>query len=63
MEITFKYDEKEYGLFFTKPKSNKWYTLSMDIMIKDDCLYVENVQSGARNGKDDVIPVGKLEVK
>jgi len=62
MNLIFQFDEKEYVLPFTRPKGGKWYSLSMDVMIRDGCLYVQNVQSVARNGKDDVIPVGKLEV-
>jgi hypothetical protein len=65
MDLTFKFKkedggEKEYCLPFVKPKGGRWYTLSMDIMLRDDCLRVDNVRSSERESGQQ-IEVGKLE--
>jgi hypothetical protein len=66
MDLTFKFKkedggEKEYCLPFVKQKGGRWYSLCMDIMLRDDCLYVENVQSKER-ASEQKIEVGRLEV-
>jgi hypothetical protein len=66
MDLTFKFKkedggEKEYCLPFVKPKGGRWYHTEFDIMLRDDCLYVENVQSKER-ASEQKIEVGKLEV-
>lgn len=60
MDLCFKFANKEYVLPFTQPKGGRWYSLSMDVMVKDNCLWVENVWSKERESGQK-IDVGRLE--